>query len=57
MNFKIYLGSISEAVADREKERNTEIQKLEYLENENSFLDEINLVKNQKLIKNSDPKL
>ena len=57
MNFKIYLGSISEAVADREKERNTEIQKLESLENENSFLDEINLVKNQKLIKNSEPKL
>ena len=57
MNFKIYLGSISEAVADREKERNTETQKLEYLENENSFLDEINLVKNQKLIKNSEPKL
>ena len=57
MNFKIYLGSISEAVSDREKERNTEIQKLEYLENENSFLDEINLVKNQKLIKNSEPKL
>ena len=42
MNFKIYLGSISKAMADREKKRGkTEIQKFEYLENEKNFLDEI----------------
>ena len=44
MKFKIYLGSSSEAsqtMADRGKKRGEEIQKLEYLENEKSFLDEI----------------
>ena len=41
MNFKIYLGSSSEAMADREKDRKMEIQKFEYLKNEKSFLDEI----------------
>ena len=41
INFKIYLQSASEAMADREKEGKTEIQKLEYLEKEKSFLDEI----------------
>ena len=41
IKFKIYLGSTSKAMADREKEGKTEIQKLEYLENEKSFLDEI----------------
>ena len=30
---KIFLGSTAEAMADREKERKTKIQKLEYLEN------------------------
>ena len=38
VNFKIYPGSSSKAIADREK---MEIQKFEYLENEKSFLDEI----------------
>ena len=41
IDFKIYLRSASEAMADREKEGKTEIQKLEYLEKEKSFLDEI----------------
>ena len=42
MKFKIYLRSTSKGMADREKNRGkTEIQKLEYLENEKSFLDEI----------------
>ena len=41
MNFKIFPGTTSKAMADREKkEGKTKIQKLEYLENENSFLDE-----------------
>ena len=40
MNFKIFPGTTSKAMADREKkEGKTKIQKLEYLENENSFLD------------------
>ena len=39
MNFKIYLRSSSKAMADRKK-KGAEIQKLEYLENEKSFLDE-----------------
>ena len=30
-------------MADREKERKMKIEKLEYLENEKSFLDEINI--------------
>ena len=39
--FKIYLGSGSTAMADREKKwGKMEIQKFEYLENEKSFLDE-----------------
>ena len=42
MNFKNFLGSTSEAMADREKkEGKTKIQKFEYLENENSFFDKI----------------
>ena len=42
INFKIYLKSSSQAMADREKKRGrVEIQKFEYLENEKSFLDEI----------------
>ena len=41
-NFKIYFGSTSKAMADREKKRGlTEIQKFEYLEYEKSFFDEI----------------
>ena len=39
MNFKIYLGSSSKAMADREKKRGR--WKYKYLKNENSFLDEI----------------
>ena len=38
---KIYLRSSSKAMADREKEGKTEIQKFEHLENERSFLDKI----------------
>ena len=42
INFKIFPGSTSKAVADREKKRERpKIQKLEYLENEKHFLDEI----------------
>ena len=42
MNFKIYLRSTSKAMADREKKKGeAEVQKLEYLENEKIFLDEI----------------
>ena len=41
INFKTYLQSTSIAMADGKKEGKTEIQKLEYLENEKSFLDEI----------------
>ena len=42
INFKIFLGSTAKAMADREKKiGKTKIQKLEYRENENSFLDEI----------------
>ena len=40
MNFKIFLGSTSKAMADREKREEKKIQKFEYLENERSFLDE-----------------
>ena len=42
-NFKIYLRSSSKAKVDKEiqKDRNSEILKFEYLENEKSFLDEI----------------
>ena len=40
--FKIFLGSASKAMVDREKkEGNTKIQTFEYLENENSFFNEI----------------
>ena len=43
MNFKIFLGTTSKAMAEREKkEGKTKIRKLKYLENEKSFLDEIN---------------
>ena len=53
MNFKIFLGSTSKAMADREKkEGRTKIQKLEYLEN-----DGLSFGKNKKLIKNSGDKL
>ena len=41
MNSKIYLGSTSKAMAEREKEAKTKIQKLEYLKNEKGFLNEI----------------
>ena len=41
INFKIYLRSFSQAMADRRKKRKRKIQKCEYLENEKSFLDEI----------------
>ena len=41
INFKIFLGSTSKAIADREKEKKTKIQESEYLENKESFLDEI----------------
>ena len=40
INFKIDLGSTPKAMADREKKK-VEVQKLEYLENEKKFLDEI----------------
>ena len=43
-NFKIYFGSSSEAMADRQgekEERKMEIQKFKYLENKKRFLDEI----------------
>ena len=41
-NYKIYVASISKAMADREKKRGkTEIEKFEHLENKKSFLDEI----------------
>ena len=44
MNFKIYLGPTSRAMADREnKEGKMEIQKFEYLKNEKSLLDEMNI--------------
>ena len=39
INFKIYLPSTSKAMTDREKQGKMEIQKSEYLQNENSFLD------------------
>ena len=42
MNFKIFLGSTSEAMADREKkEGKTKIQKFKYLKNKKSFLVEM----------------
>ena len=41
MNFKIFLGSTSNAMPDREKKRGTQIQKFKYLKNKKSFLDEI----------------
>ena len=40
-NYKICVGSTSKAMTDGEKEGKTEIQKIEYLKNENSFLYEI----------------
>ena len=40
INFKIYLGSTSKGTADKEKMRGRrKYKKLEYLENEKSFLD------------------
>ena len=45
INVKIFLGSTSKAMADREKkEGKTKIQKFEYLENKKSFFDEIKTV-------------
>ena len=42
MNFKIYFRSSSKEMAEQvEKKGSTEIRKIEYLENEKSFLDEI----------------
>ena len=42
VTFKIYLGSNSRAMADREKKKaKMETQKKNYLKNEKSFLDEI----------------
>ena len=41
IDFWIFHSSTSKAMADREKETKTKIQKLEYLVNEKSFLDEI----------------
>ena len=42
MSCKIFLGSTSKAMTDREqKEGKMKIQTFEYLENEKSFLDEI----------------
>ena len=37
INFKIHFRSTSKAIAERKKEEKTEIQKFEYLKNENSF--------------------
>ena len=39
--FKIFLGSTSKAIADREEKRVKKAQKFEYLENLKGFLDEI----------------
>ena len=42
MNFKIYLRSSSNAMVDRQKKiGRTEMQKIEYLKNKKSFVDEI----------------
>ena len=41
MNFKIFLGSTSKVMAYREKRGEDENTRIEYLENEKSFLDEI----------------
>ena len=41
INFKIFLGSNSKAMAEREKKKKAKIQKFEYLMNEKKFLDEI----------------
>ena len=41
INFKIYLPSSSKAMVSRQKKEKTNMQKLEYLENEKNFLDEI----------------
>ena len=43
MNFKICLGSSSKTIGDREKEWKMEIKKIEYFENEKSFLDGIKI--------------
>ena len=40
----IYLRSSSRALANRRKKREKEIQKIEYLENEESCLDEISSI-------------
>ena len=68
INFKIFPGSTSKAIADGEKKWKAKTQKIEYLENKKSFLDEIKnifhrflkgyrLVKNKNLRKNSRHKL
>ena len=42
INFEIFLGSTSKAMADRGKKvGKTKMQKFEYLESEKSFFDEI----------------
>ena len=41
MNFKIFLGLSSKAMAEGKKEGKMKIQKFEYLDNEKSFLDEM----------------
>ena len=41
MNFKIFLGSSSKAMANGKKKGKTKIQKFEYLDHKKSFLDEI----------------
>ena len=42
INFKIFLEPTAKAMADREKKKGkTNIQKFEYLENEENFFDEI----------------
>ena len=40
VNFKIFLGSTSKAMADREKRGEGQIQNFEYLKNQKSFLDQ-----------------
>ena len=41
INLKIFLGSTPKAMADREKQGKTKIEKLKYLKDGKSFLDEI----------------
>ena len=41
MKFKVFSESTPKAMADREKDGKTKIQKFEYLKSNQSFLDEI----------------